>query len=51
MDKIEQIVDQYFRNATDANTQLQLLSVNGMAEAVDWAVNKSSASAISSVVQ
>lgn len=51
MDKIEQIVDQYFRNATDTDQQLELLSVNGMAEAVDWAVNKSSTNAISSVVK
>lgn len=51
MDKIEQIVDQYFRNTSDANTQLELLSVNGMAEAVDRAINKESACAINVVVK
>lgn len=51
MDKIEQIVDQYFRTASDADKQLELLSVNGMAVAVDSAVNKSSTSAINLVVQ
>jgi len=49
MDNIEHIVDQYFRTANDEN-QLELLSVDGMAEAVDWVVNKSCPDAINKVV-
>lgn len=49
MDKIEHIVDQYFRTA-DENNKLELLSVEGMAEAVDWAINKSHIGAFTKVV-
>ncbi|KAE9531309.1 hypothetical protein AGLY_010515 [Aphis glycines] len=49
MDNIEHIVDQYFRTANDEN-QLELLSVNGMAKAVDLVVNKSCPDAINKVV-
>lgn len=49
MDKIEHIVDEYFRTA-DKNNQLQLLSVDGMAEGVDWVVNKSCPDAIKQIV-
>ncbi|KAL4121253.1 hypothetical protein QTP88_013801 [Uroleucon formosanum] len=50
MEKIEHIVDQYFRTANEEN-QLELLSVDGMAEAVDWLVNKSCPDAINKVVE
>ncbi|XP_008185560.1 LOW QUALITY PROTEIN: double-strand break repair protein MRE11 [Acyrthosiphon pisum] len=50
MEKIEHIVDQYFRTASEEN-QLELLSVDGMAEAVDWLVNKSCHDAIKRVVE
>lgn len=50
MEKIEHIVDQYFRTANKEN-QLELLSVDGMAEAVDWLVNKSCHDAINKVVE
>jgi len=49
MDNIEHIVDQYFRTTNEEN-QLELLSVDGMAEAVDWLVNKSRLDAINKVV-
>ncbi|XP_022175079.1 double-strand break repair protein MRE11 [Myzus persicae] len=50
MEKIEHIVDQYFRTTNEEN-QLELLSVDGMAEAVDWLVNKSRPDAINKVVE
>lgn len=50
MEKIEHIVDQYFRNANEDN-QLELLSVNGMAKAVDKVVNKSFSDAINDIVK
>lgn len=50
MEKIEHIVDQYFRTANEEN-QLELLSVDGMAEAVDWLVNKARPDAINKVVE
>lgn len=50
MEKIEHIVDKYFRTANEDN-QLELLSVNGMAEAVNWVVNKSNPDAIKNVVE
>ncbi|VVC24522.1 DNA double-strand break repair protein Mre11,Calcineurin-like phosphoesterase domain, ApaH [Cinara cedri] len=50
VEKIEHIVDQYFKTASE-DKQLELLSVNGMAEAVDWAVNKSCPDAINRVVK
>lgn len=49
MNKIEHIVDEYFRTA-DVDNRLELLSVDGMAEAVDWVVNKSCSDAINQVV-
>lgn len=51
MEKIEHIVDQYFRTTSDVDKQLELLSVYGMAEAIDWVVNKSRSDAISTVVK
>lgn len=51
MEKIEHIVDQYFRTASDDDKQLKLLSVNGMAEAVDSVVNKSRLDGIKIVVE
>lgn len=50
IEKIEHIVDRYFRTANEDN-QLELLSVNGMAEAVDRVVNKSFPDAINKVVK
>lgn len=41
IEKIEQIVNEYFKNACDGD-KLELLSVRGMSEAVDAIVNKAS---------
>lgn len=51
MDKIENIVDQYFRTITDKKKQLELLSLSSMAEAVDQVVNKERGDAIRNKVQ
>lgn len=45
MEKIEHIVNQYFETASEGN-QLELISVNGMAVAIDCVVNKLSPDAI-----
>lgn len=51
MEKIEHIVTEYFKTASDDNMQLEVLSVEGMAVAVDCIVNQSRLDAINTVIR
>jgi len=51
VEKIEHIVNQYFKTASNVDKQLEILSVEGMAVAVGYVVNKSHLDAINTVIK